>query len=832
LWATSFSYSRSFCQAATIAGSWDPELGETIGQALGEEALKKLADLLKWLMTWGLKIILYLFTGYIGLTGVVSGTTDAAAMKAAKLTVSGMIPVVGGILSDASEAVLIGADAAKNAVGIYGMLAVLAIGFVAVCLLTSPTVPAAPVPVSETVPEETEPRGYAERLSVGEIAYTCENAIESLLTEDSYCIQNTQRVTDVDAGGRQSEFYMEFRKHGENFLTSVPDSDAFGGSLTFEGQLADFMGDQWLWMGDAAGYEDADAWLEEYSPQGKVVTFPEGTGILSADTVAYHVEWSRKAPFLQNYSGVVSCTFLEDGTLTGLHRVYSYFDEEGRETRYENTLTIVPEEPEVTDQTIRQVAEQVLTQEQLEEYRRNLEVIDKVPSNKTDYDKDFALGSGSKQWKFMGEDYHVRIAAENATATGLTMVYNEADDLHSSLTAENGYWLEKLIDGTWYLVRNDFEKAELAAERIDVTWTTSDSIAIDWTDAYGALESGSYRIGRYHTMTQPSGESETAVCYAKFRLYDPNQDVLLAKCRNAMQALLDSDSYHLYIYDWMPELPYDYYLNEEIWKSGENFLMDIRYPYRDNLWELKGRSGSMRRDGTCYNLEWAGDSITSPITNWTTNTYMDNSNLELWTMNFEWYDSRVEQVREQGNKITIVETYDYDDTYACSENVLTFDDTGALKGMIRSYLPQRDCPAEEKVIQCEMIVFDDSASDIDAVIQNQDVSRPGSFSYTHDMAEYPDGAEYVRTKNFVNTTKQTMDTVLEVIDRALHDCTLPAAADMEPGTNVSKVFYDEAAKIWKVEFTASWDSRIYQAVYLSDQGITQRTVTLELEVEY
>ena len=96
-------------------------------QALGEDTLKKLADLLKWLMTWGLKIILYLFTGYIGLTGVVSGTTDAAAMKAAKLTVSGMIPVVGGILSDASEAVLIGADAAKNAVGIYGMLAVLAI---------------------------------------------------------------------------------------------------------------------------------------------------------------------------------------------------------------------------------------------------------------------------------------------------------------------------------------------------------------------------------------------------------------------------------------------------------------------------------------------------------------------------------------------------------------------------------------------------------------------------------------------------------------------------------------------------------------------------------
>lgn len=29
----------------------------------------------------------------------------------------------------------------------------------------------------------------------------------------------------------------------------------------------------------------------------------------------------------------------------------------------------------------------------------------------------------------------------------------------------------------------------------------------------------------------PSGESETQHCYAKFRLYDPNQDELLSKCK-------------------------------------------------------------------------------------------------------------------------------------------------------------------------------------------------------------------------------------------------------------------------------------------------------------
>jgi len=78
-------------------------------------------------MTWGLKIILYVFTGYMSITGVITGTADAAAVKAAKLTISGAVPVVGGILSDASEAVIIGAGVMKNAVGVYGLLAVVAI---------------------------------------------------------------------------------------------------------------------------------------------------------------------------------------------------------------------------------------------------------------------------------------------------------------------------------------------------------------------------------------------------------------------------------------------------------------------------------------------------------------------------------------------------------------------------------------------------------------------------------------------------------------------------------------------------------------------------------
>ena len=95
--------------------------------ALGDETLKKMQDLVKGIVTWSLKTILIVFTAYMGITGVVSGTTDAVALKATKLTISTVVPVVGCILSDASEAVLVSVGTMKNAAGIYGILAAAAI---------------------------------------------------------------------------------------------------------------------------------------------------------------------------------------------------------------------------------------------------------------------------------------------------------------------------------------------------------------------------------------------------------------------------------------------------------------------------------------------------------------------------------------------------------------------------------------------------------------------------------------------------------------------------------------------------------------------------------
>lgn len=95
--------------------------------AVGNEGLKKLSALLKGAVTMILTTILLSFVGYLTVSGAIAGTADAAAVKATKMAISRAVPVVGGILADAAESVLVGAGVLKGGVGVVGLLVVLAI---------------------------------------------------------------------------------------------------------------------------------------------------------------------------------------------------------------------------------------------------------------------------------------------------------------------------------------------------------------------------------------------------------------------------------------------------------------------------------------------------------------------------------------------------------------------------------------------------------------------------------------------------------------------------------------------------------------------------------
>lgn len=99
----------------------------TAQAVLGNDGLGRVAGVLRWAATAALSLLLTAFVLSLSITAAVGGNADVAVRKAAKTALSGMVPVVGGILSDAAETLVAGAGVLRGTVGVVGLLAVLAI---------------------------------------------------------------------------------------------------------------------------------------------------------------------------------------------------------------------------------------------------------------------------------------------------------------------------------------------------------------------------------------------------------------------------------------------------------------------------------------------------------------------------------------------------------------------------------------------------------------------------------------------------------------------------------------------------------------------------------
>lgn len=86
-------------------------------------SLDGLAKGIKTFVTWLFGISLTVFSVLVTIKTLVSGSADAAAVKATKFLVSSFVPVVGSTLNDAYSTVYSCLGVVKNTVGIFGILA-------------------------------------------------------------------------------------------------------------------------------------------------------------------------------------------------------------------------------------------------------------------------------------------------------------------------------------------------------------------------------------------------------------------------------------------------------------------------------------------------------------------------------------------------------------------------------------------------------------------------------------------------------------------------------------------------------------------------------------
>lgn len=133
----------------------------TANAALGNDTLKQLSNLIKSGISGTLKLLLTLFTAYITISGTISGTSDVLLEKSTKLALSGAVPVVGGIIAEASQTVLAGAGILKNSIGVFGLIMVLGItvspiiriglNFFAIKLAAAVAAPASPAGITKYI---------------------------------------------------------------------------------------------------------------------------------------------------------------------------------------------------------------------------------------------------------------------------------------------------------------------------------------------------------------------------------------------------------------------------------------------------------------------------------------------------------------------------------------------------------------------------------------------------------------------------------------------------------------------------------------------------------
>lgn len=442
------------------------------------------------------------------------------------------------------------------------------------------------------------------------------------------------------------------------------------------------------------------------------------------------------------------------------------------------------------------------------------------------FEEDVFYGSGSMFWE-IGERMF-RVSVTEASPTGAVLEWwNQGENVEGELTADARFWLEQW-NGSEYIPMKPLNDSISWPDEIMTIpeGETPMSFALNWEEIYGTLSTGYYRIGKTFTLTL-NGETKTVEGYAKFRLFTEEMKPYLEKCRAALNALLEQESYHIRIRQYPgvhnSDMFYDC-LYSEIWKSGEDYLRQTKYILEtDDGDELKACRGSMSRDGQGYSLEWEADTVTRPVSYCEQAGYVDNADdyYTVWLVGMDWYESIVGEVYAEGNQITLL-SHSSSSQYPYDEHVLTFDEAGDLIRLEHYYLPEQYCEAEEKVFYGSVEVLDTASDEVARLIASQDVTTPNAFSWEEERAAYPDA----KRDGFVNTAARTIGGVEDVVQLALADSTMTTDMEMYYQNryyNVTKVFYDEDAKIWKVEFSFT-QGDYFQTVYLDENGITKLVV--------
>ncbi|MDO5401625.1 MAG: M56 family metallopeptidase [Eubacteriales bacterium] len=635
--------------------------------------------------------------------------------------------------------------------------------------------------------KEPEVAAVMERINsaLSEIASReCVQVVTSGESIDPYG-SRTQR-TDVTSAGTD---HISIES-GEGMNASNYQSASFGGT-SYVGHLG-----QWYQAGERSDTTCED-WARSQMLKG------------------YHVT-------VQDSGASDKISLMLDRMEYGFTRSYRdfYFDAEGRLTQIQDTSYY-----KIDGQLCKRHTSVEIYQAEKSSLTTQLQAIQTNAGNHTyeeldqllreeDFDENFSMGAGSFVWRQADWAYRIGGQEGSASATGV-MVDHEfcGSESQGTLYTQGAFWIERLENEKWSRVPvpagNPLppEEAKLIFDTNGLTAPTR--MRCDWSESYGVLEPGFYRVAQNYKLTA-GGQESIKTCYAKFRVYDPNGERYLAQVRQGMEDLLNRESYYIEI------MEDNYRVNqvegsdvrlEYIWKrDNQNFFRSYQQANSD-----RPVSYSQMLDGKGYSC--SGE----PGDGWEYVAHFDRENFEFWHTHFDMFDSLISSVEKNGNDIIV----NHDLSEYPQKFIFTFDDSGRLIAG-KAY----ELMGEKPVLGDEFKVANVSQESLDNLFAKNDITKPATFSFAEDEKLFGTYA-INKTSGFINTSPVTISTAQEAEERAKNDCTLLPFEDEtgvhEGGWNLTKAFFDAEAQMWKVEFTFS-QGGVYQAVYMTADGVTTHVI--------
>lgn len=337
--------------------------------------------------------------------------------------------------------------------------------------------------------------------------------------------------------------------------------------------------------------------------------------------------------------------------------------------------------------------------------------------------------------------------------------------------------IEKKTDDGW---------EELPKQIIDAEWS-ADKVLTDghfdgtlhWAAHYGYLDVGVYRT----TASLVEGHDDFVL---EFEITEAMRNEGLEMAED----LVNREFWHIRetctreygSLENVPDHAKEQYLrpdegaddSSEYWKCGEDYLY-LMYDGENLI------HGMMYKDGIKYKLVREWESNDAPIVGWMPWPDMDLDRLTAWRYVFE---------TTQGQK----------------------DISRSSDGSIeRVVLTSREKDANGLDVDVTYTTFlqvmPTSRDEIRKVIDEQNTNAWQSFSWEEDQK-----SQKPQEVAFVNTAPSPITTASDALALAEKECTVEY-------TQV-KVYRDEAAGIWKIEYQIFYGYQGYQYVYLNDDGIT------------